>query len=74
MNTINFTVREWVERIVSALLFAAVGLLIIIVFSPWRPLLDRADDYLGRIGLPLFLLVFILLVRRSRFYSYGESV
>jgi len=61
--------REWVERIVLALLFVAIGSLIMIVFSPWRPLLDRGNDYLGRIGLAVLLLVTALLVRKSRRYE-----
>ncbi len=68
-DTKNFTAREWIERIVSALLFAAVGTFIITVFSPWRPLLDRADDYIGRICLMMVLLIAVLLVRRSKRYN-----
>lgn len=49
--------REWGERIGLALLFAAIGSLIMLVFSPWRPLLGRVDDYLGRIGLIVLLLI-----------------
>jgi membrane protease YdiL (CAAX protease family) len=58
--------REWSERIVLALLFAAVGSLIYIVFSPLRPLLDRGTDYLGRIVVILLLMVAVLLVRRRK--------
>ncbi|MDX2444333.1 MAG: type II CAAX endopeptidase family protein [Bacteroidales bacterium] len=49
--------QEWVERIVLAILFAGIGSLIMIVFSPWHPLLDRISDYLGRIVLIAFLLI-----------------
>ncbi|HEX7619803.1 MAG TPA: CPBP family intramembrane glutamic endopeptidase [Anaerolineales bacterium] len=58
--------REWGERIVLALLFAAVGSLIYIVFSPLRPLLDKGTDYLGRIVVILLLMVAVLLVRRRK--------
>ena len=42
-----------------------------IVFSPWRPLLDKSSsdkilDYLGRIGLVVMLLVAVVLARRSQ--------
>jgi hypothetical protein len=65
--------REWVERIVLALLFTTIGSMIIIVFSPLRPLLDRGADYLGRIGLILLLLVAVSLVHKStRFEKYSQ--
>ncbi len=65
--------REWAERVVAALLFTAVGVLILVVFSPLRPLLDkgaeRVTDYLGRIALVALLLVATLLLWRSRHYA-----
>ena len=43
-----------------------------VVFSPWRPLLGRVDDYLGRVGLGVLLLVMTTLARRSnRLEKYG---
>lgn len=65
MSNNRLSVREWGERIVLALLFVAIGSLIMIVFSPWRPLLGRVNDYLGRICLIVLLLVAVLLMRRS---------
>jgi membrane protease YdiL (CAAX protease family) len=54
-------------------LFTAIGSLIMLVFSPWRPLLGRVNDYLGRIGLIVLLLVAVWLVRRSRrFEKYWQ--
>ncbi len=41
----------WLERIFFGLFFIAIGGLIILVFSPWRPLLEREADYLGRAAL-----------------------
>jgi membrane protease YdiL (CAAX protease family) len=65
--------NEFVERIVLALLFTAIGSLIYIVFSPLRPLLDRVTDYLGRIALILLLLMAVWLVRKSkRLEKYGQ--
>ena len=55
----------WLERILIGLAFTAIGGLIIVVFSPWRPLLEPIPDYLGRIGLIVFLLVTTLLAKRS---------
>jgi membrane protease YdiL (CAAX protease family) len=49
-----------------ALVFLAFGSLIILVFSPWRPLLEsRLADYLGRIGLVAFFLLAVALVNRN---------
>ena len=58
-----------IERIGSALVFVGFGTLIIIVFSPWQPVLDRVNDYLGRIGLIIVLLIAVLLARRSKRYN-----
>ncbi len=74
MKNSHLSAREWGERIVLALLFAAIGSLIMIVFSPWRPLLGRVNDYLGRIGLIILLLIVALLVRRSRRYENHAQV
>lgn len=72
MTTHRLTAREWIERIVLALLFTGFGSLIIIVFSPWTPKLDnKLYDYLGRISISILLLVLTLLVRKSpRFNKY----
>jgi membrane protease YdiL (CAAX protease family) len=73
MKNNRLSAREWIERIVLALLFIAMGSLIYIVFSPLRPLLGRVMDYLGRVGLIVLLLAVLLLVRRSRrFEKYSQ--
>ena len=64
-----FLVGGWGERIVLALLFVAIGSLIMIVFSPWRPLLGKINDYLGRIGLITLLIVAVLLARQSNYFE-----
>ena len=71
MKTNRLSAREWGERIVLALLFITIGSLIMVVFSPWRPLLGRVSDYLGRISLTALLLALMLLAHRSqRFEKY----
>ena len=65
MSNNRLAVKDWVERVVLALVFTAIGSLIMVVFNPWEPLLDRSTDYLGRIGLIVFLLTVVLLVRKS---------
>jgi membrane protease YdiL (CAAX protease family) len=71
----RLSASEWGARIVLALLFAAIGSLIYLVFSPLRPLLGRVDDYLGRIGLIAILLATVWLVRKSRrFEEYGQII
>jgi len=73
MNNNRLSVKDWGERILLALLFTAIGSLIMIIFSPWRPLLGSVEDYLGRIGLIVLLLAAVLLVRRSmRFEKYWQ--
>ena len=43
----------------------AMVVLIMVVFSPWIPLLDRPDDYLGRVGLVALLLLAMAIARKS---------
>lgn len=69
MKTDNLPKREWFDRVFIALLFLAIGGLIMIVFSPWRPLLPRMDDFLGRIGLIVALMVAVFLIRKSNHYE-----
>jgi membrane protease YdiL (CAAX protease family) len=66
MNRQPIVVKEWLERITLALVFILIGGLIIVVFSPLRPLLDPVPDYLGRIGLTTVLLISALAVRRYK--------
>ncbi len=63
---------EWAERAIAALLFIAVGTLIIVVFSPLRPLLSHVSDYVGRIVLVAVLLAAVLLLRRSQSQRYSK--
>lgn len=58
-----------VERIIVAVLFGAVGLLIVAVFSPWIPLLPPTKDLVGRIGVMLALLAAALFARRSSWWN-----
>lgn len=57
--------KGWGGNLLMALFFAAIGSLIIIVFSPLRPVLEEDADYLGRIGLILLLGIAVYLVRKS---------
>jgi hypothetical protein len=75
MKNIHLSPKEWVERIVLALLFIAIGGAIMIVFKPWGRLflivrfgdyLGRIYDYLGRIGASVLLLVAAGLLRQSK--------
>jgi membrane protease YdiL (CAAX protease family) len=72
MNTQSnpLTARDWIERIVLAVLFVGIGMLIYLVFSPMRPLIDdRNIDYLGRIGLVAILAISVWLVGKSQRYK-----
>lgn len=69
MNGASLSRREPGERLILALVFAAVGTLVMVVFSPWRPLLPPLADYLGRVGLCALLLASTLLLRRNTRYS-----
>ena len=65
----------WRERLLFAILFAVLGTLIMVVFSPWRPLLQGRADYGGRIALSLLLVAAASLLGRSRRYAlYAPAV
>lgn len=53
------------SRFFAAFLFVAIGSLIMIAFSPWRPLLDDRADYLGRFGLVIMLAAAQFFARKS---------
>jgi hypothetical protein len=73
MKSNRLSAGEWAERTILAMVFVGVGALIYLVFSPLRPLLDRVNDYLGRIALIVLLLAAVWLLRRSqRFEKYGQ--
>lgn len=57
------------ERITAAVLFGAVGLVTVAVFSPWVPLLTGTKGLVGRIGLMAVLLSAALLARRSSWWN-----
>ncbi len=75
-QTRNFrSVKEWLERIVLAVLFTVVGGLLTIVFKPWGKqfIPNQVDNYLWRIGLSILLLAAAELLRRSRrFEKYWQ--
>lgn len=66
--------EEWIERVIVAVLFVAIGGFIYLVFSPLRPMLKGSQDYLGRIGLIAVLLAALWLVRRSRRFERYQHV
>lgn len=69
MKHLYLSTSAWAERSIIALLFTAIGSLIMLVFSPWRPVLHRIDDYFGRIALIVVLSVAVFLARRSHTYQ-----
>ncbi len=70
----HLSTKEWVERIILAFLFAAIGLLIMVVFSPWHPLLDKVNDYLGRITLISILLIGLWIFRSNKSYISHREI
>lgn len=66
MKTNRLSSRDWTERVFLAIIFTVIGSLIMVVFSPWKPLLGSVDDYLGRMGLVFLLFVSVLLIRKSK--------
>ncbi len=71
MQNIRLQKVGWAEGVVLALAFCATGALVMIVFSPLRPLLEWRPDYLGRIALIVLLSIAAGLVRKStRFNQY----
>ena len=65
MDTHRLSFKDWGVRSALALVFVALGLLLYIVFSPLRPMLDRSADYLGRIGVTAGLLLIVWFAGKS---------
>lgn len=53
------------EKIILILFFAVAGTLIIVVFSPWDPLLKPKADYLGRLAAIAFFALLYLFTRKT---------
>lgn len=52
------------EKLILILFFAVAGTLIIVVFSPWDPLLNAKVDYLGRLAAIIFFAALYPLTRK----------
>jgi len=66
---------SWIERVIVALLFIAIGGVTMTVFNPWgKQMLGHEVDYLGRIILIALLFIGTRLVRRSPQFQKYEQV
>lgn len=62
-------------RIAFAFVFVIIGLSIVVVFSPYRPILPETKDLVGRIILISILFMASLLAKRSRqFNDYWQTI
>lgn len=67
MNEQALSKPGWIERVIVALLFSAIGGVTMTVFNPWgKQFLEHAPDYIGRLVLITLLLIGTVLVRRSK--------
>jgi membrane protease YdiL (CAAX protease family) len=68
MKNNRLSAKEWGERIIVGLSFAAIGSFIIIRFNPWGhvPSDGRVEDYLLKMGVSVLLLAAALLARRNK--------
>lgn len=65
MNHEQPTKVNFSEAIIVSLLFLGFGSLVMLVFSPWRPMISNLlTDYLARIGLCIVLLVLVFICSR----------
>jgi len=59
------------DRIIVLVIFLSLGSLIMLVFSPWHPMLNRKADYIGRLVLITVLFVASQVARKSpRFQKF----
>ena len=68
-NTMDNSKPGLLIRISAIVLFIVFGGVIMIVFSPWRPLMSPLPDLLGRMGLIASLAVATWLAKKSRVLS-----
>ncbi len=65
MNHNQPTKDNLVEAAIASLVFLGFGTLIMLVFSPWRPMIPNLlTDYLARIGVCIGLLILVLISSR----------
>jgi hypothetical protein len=74
MKSQLLSTKGWGERITAALMFLTIGALIILVFSPWQPLIEiKVADYLGRAALTAVLLTVVAAATRNwRLENYRQ--
>lgn len=64
-NPQNQANYHWIEKIILGIVFVAVGTLIIVVFSSYRPVLKGRADTIGRILLFLILFSIALITKQD---------
>ena len=75
MNKTHLFPDSGLVRIGFALVFAMLGLLIVVVFSPYRPILPRTEDLFGRIILLSTLFITFKLAKKSKWYKdYWQTI
>jgi membrane protease YdiL (CAAX protease family) len=62
------TIR-WSDRIIVAILFLTISSFIMIVLSPWGPLLGKTTDYLTRALVIAVLLIVALVLRKNKRFT-----
>ena len=73
MNQTSQATGTFKEKLFLILFFLAAGSLIILVFSPWRPLMAKRPDYYGRFAMLLFFILLYVFVRRTpRLERYSQ--
>jgi membrane protease YdiL (CAAX protease family) len=60
---------QWLGRVFVALLFLGFAAWIMLVLSPWGPMLGKVADYLTRAGMIAALLIVALLLRRNKRFA-----
>ena len=71
----TISIGGWGERFIMGFFFLTIGSVIMVVFNPWNPLLEKLPDYLGRLGLIILLTVAVFVIRQNKnFEKYWQIV
>lgn len=74
MKSVSTSACTLFQKLALIILFAAAGTLLIVVFSPWDPLLKGKADYLGRMGVIAFFVLLYLIARRTGIMTRYKEV
>lgn len=71
MKNKQASLAGWAQQLILFSIFVIIGSVIMVMFNPWRPTLNKQEDYIGRLSLiGVLYLASQITRRRPRFKQY----